>query len=869
MATPTATHLKDYTAPDYHIEHTDLTITLLKPAANVKTHMSFTRTHGVGAHAPLTLNGEHITLLNVAVDGKSLSEQDYTLTDKTLSITCPLPEAFTLSIENKVIDPIKNTSLSGVYESNGVVCTQCEAQGFRKITYYLDRPDVMSLFTTTLLADKTDYPVLLSNGNKIKSGDLTDNQHFATWEDPIKKPCYLFAMVAGDLKVRADTFVTCSGKTVDCEIWVREHELPFCGHAMLALKQAMKWDEDTFGREYDLDIYMIVAVSDFNAGAMENKGLNIFNSRFIMADPSTATDHDYELIQAVVAHEYFHNWTGNRITCRDWFQLSLKEGLTVFRDEEFTSDHNSRAIKRIQDAQFMRTGQFAEDASPMSHPVRPESYIEMNNFYTATVYQKGAEVIRMMHTLLGKDGFRAGMDLYFERHDGQAVTCDDFAAAMADAAGRDLTQFKRWYSQAGTPTLRVTDEYEPGTKRYTLQVSQHAPKNHADNQPYHLPVNMGLLGPDGEALEATYHGHNGSHFILDLTEAKQSFVFENVSAHPIPSLLRDFSAPVKLEYNFTQAQLITLLGHDEDTYCRWQAAQALGMRLIRAHMANPEAFNVPLAYLDAMSNTLNDTRLDKALIANLLGVPSVNEVIESMDVADVDGAQAARKAVLAALSRHLLDGLISTYKALELKTYHWNPEDNAKRSLKNACLGLLMYTDSPEVTALAQTQFTSANNMTDQFAALAALASGHDRDAAAAALEAFYTQWQDNELVVNKWLGLQAAQTRGDTLATVKALTEHKAFDYTNPNNVYSLIRTFGSNLVHLHRADGASYTFMRDQIAKLNDINPQVGSAMARTLMRWRQFDPARQAKIKACLESLLELKLSQNVYEIVSKSL
>lgn len=874
MLETTVKYRKDYQAPDYAITATRLTVEITDAKTVVISDLDMQRLTCANDTAPLVLDGEQQTLLSIKLNDNLLPPHEYQLTEHHLTLN-NLPNSFTLSISSE-IHPETNTSLEGLFKSQDMYCTQCEAHGFRRITYYLDRPDVLSTFTCKIIADRSLYPVLLSNGNKIGAGQLDQNRHYAVWHDPFRKPCYLFALVAGDLAVLKDEYVTASGRPVALEIYTAHQDIAKCQYAMKALKQAMRWDEERFGREYDLDIYMIVAASDFNMGAMENKGLNIFNTKYVLADSATSTDLDFQNVQAVIGHEYFHNWTGNRVTCRDWFQLSLKEGLTVFRDQEFTSDHHSRAVKRIEDVKIIRGQQFAEDASPMSHPIRPESYIEMNNFYTVTVYNKGAEVIRMQYTLLGAEGFCRGMDLYFQRHDGQAVTCDDFVTAMADANHVDLTQFRLWYAQAGTPELIVKDHYDPITKTYTLTIQQRCAPSAGQliKLPFHIPIKVGLISLTGAALNVKYQDKLTETHLLELREPEQQFVFEEVTQAPIPSLLRDFSAPVKLDYAYSEAQLQILSACDSNPFNRWDAGQTLAARLILQLTDAIQAgrpLRLPAAFIDVIKATLLAADLDKALIAKAITLPNERILGEIVSTIDPLSLHQAREFVLNELAINLKDLFSEIYQQNhETAPYAIDRTASAKRRLKNACLSYLMQGSESSAITLCQTQFAHANNMTDQLAALQLLANCRDSKACDTALASFYQQWQNEALVLDKWLMVQSTSKRSDTLARVETLLTHPAFDYKNPNKVYALLMSFSQNIPHFHAVDGSGYQLMETAIAKLDALNPQVAARLVRSLMNWRRYHQPQQQAMKRSLAALAQRpKLSKDVYEIVSKSL
>ncbi len=870
---PKAILLKDYAAPPYLIDTADLHFDLFDDHARVTSRLALTR-NGAAA-GPLVLHGEQLELLSIKLDDQTLPAGQYRITDETLAIA-DVPASFTLEIVTR-IRPQDNKALEGLYKSGDHFCTQCEAEGFRKITYFLDRPDVMAKYTTTVVADRK-YTQLLSNGNLVDQGELEGGRHWAKWVDPFRKPSYLFALVAGDLAAVEDTFVTCSGRSVALRIYVEHHNLDKTAHAMQSLKHAMRWDEETFGLEYDLDIYMIVAVDDFNMGAMENKGLNLFNSKYVLARPETATDADFDGIESVIGHEYFHNWTGNRVTCRDWFQLSLKEGLTVFRDQEFSADMSSRAVKRINDVRSLRTVQFPEDGGPMAHAVRPDSYIEIGNFYTSTIYNKGAEVIRMMHTLLGTDGFRKGMDLYFERHDGQAVTTDDFVGAMEDANRRDLTQFRRWYTQAGTPEISATGHYDPAARIYTLTLRQTCPPTPGQQhkEPFHLPVAMGLLDAQGTDLPLQLDGESaaaGTTRVLELREAEQDFRFINVAQPPLPSLLRGFSAPVKLHSDTTREQLAFQLAHDSDAFNRWEAGQRLAgeiiLELVATYRSGKE-MRLDDSFVQALTKAL-ESDLDPALVAQLLSLPSELYLAEAMSVVDVDGIHLAREFVRRTLAERLRDAFETVYHANSTSgAYRFDSVHVARRSLKNLALGYLMTLNDAVSRKLCLAQFESADNMTDSIAALTALANT-DCAERAPALAAFYAKWQHDPLVLDKWFGLQATSRLPETLAEVRALTAHPAFEITNPNKVYSLIGAFArGNPVRFHDASGEGYQFLADKVLQIDAFNPSVAARMLSALSRWRKYDAKRQALMQAQLQRILaQPGLSRDAYEIASKSL
>ncbi len=861
--TPQTVYLKDYTPPAFLVDTVDLDFVIETGATTVTATLALRR-NPAGAGRSLVLDGDELETLSVAVDGEKVP---FLATDNTLTIA-DVPDAFTLQTVVR-IRPETNTRLSGLYRSRDGYFTQCEAQGFRRITWFLDRPDVMSTYTVTLHADKATLPVLLANGNPVAAGDEPHGRHWAKWNDPFRKPAYLFAVVAGKLDVLRDSFRTASGRDVQLAIYVEPGKLDQCPHAMAALQKSMKWDEERFGLECDLDHYMIVAVGDFNMGAMENKGLNIFNTKYVLARSDVATDVDFENIDRVVAHEYFHNWTGNRVTCRDWFQLSLKEGLTVFRDQEFGADLHNRSIARIREVRGLRAGQFPEDAGPMSHPVRPSSFVEINNFYTATVYEKGAEVIRMIQTLIGREGFRAGMDEYFRRHDGQAVTCEDFVAAMAAASGFDFTQFMRWYNQPGTPHVAVDGHFDAETRTYTLTCTQANPRA-SDQAPYLIPVRVALFSEEGELVA-------NSERLLQLTANTQSFVFNDIAAEPTPSLLRDFSAPVYLDFAYTPEQLTLLLAHESDPFNAWEAGQRLASTLIldaTAAIAGGRQAAWPASFVDAARRLLQ-THAERgaAFVAEALTLPGETTLAEALDEVDPDALHAARNALRRHLAEQMESEFAGLYAALAPNApYAPSSEQAGRRALRNVCLGYLLELDTPATRQLALQQFRNADNMTDQFAALAALANVNAADCPEreTALADFYARWQHEALVVDKWLAAQSTSRRPDTLATVKALTTHPAFDIGNPNKVYALIRAFGANLPRFNVADGSGYAFIADRILDLHDRNPQVASRLARCFDRWKKFDTGRQAHARAALERIRGHEgLSRDVLEVVTRAL
>ena len=883
--------LKDYTPPAFLISTIALDVDIREDHALVRATLALARNpKAADAGAPLLLDGEEIELVSVALDGRTLAPGEYVLGEESLGIA-GVPERFTLETVSR-IRPQQNTRLEGLYASSNGFFTQCEAQGFRRITWFIDRPDVMARYTNTIHAERERYPVLLSNGNLVASGAEAGGRHFAKWVDPFPKPSYLFAMVAAKLEKLEDRFVTRSGRTARLAVYVEPGKLDQCGFAMRCLKSAMKWDEDVFGLELDLDGYMIVAVGDFNSGAMENKGLNIFNTKYVLARPDTATDIDYQNIDRVVAHEYFHNWTGDRVTCRDWFQLSLKEGLTVFRDQEYGADMYSRVVQRIQEVRGLRAAQFPEDAGPMAHPVRPAAYMEIRNFYTMTVYEKGAELVRMQHTLLGAKAFRAGMDLYFRRHDGQAVTTDDFVQAMQDASGIDLAQFRRWYEQAGTPLVEAEGGYDAAAKRYTLVLKQSCPPTPGQERklPFHIPFALGLVGPDGKDLPLTLQGETAGGRsaggkqaeeitrVLSLTQPQQSFVFVDVPAPPVPSLLRSFSAPVTVKYDYSEAELTHLMAHDANAFNRWEAGQRLALALIlrgvEAHAAprsdSAGASATPQAFVRAFARVLAYAPRDPAFGAEALALPSEIYIAEQLAEVDPDAIHAVRNGLRRDLARSLKAELLATYQAQTLSgPYSPDAQAAGRRALRNLCLGYLLELDEAEIRALALQQFERADNMTDAMAALAALANC-DCAERAPALDAFYAKWKHEPLVVDKWLAVQAGSRLPGTLAEVKKLLAHPAFDIRNPNKVYALIRSFCGNHVRFHAADGGGYAFLAEQVIAIDAFNPQVAARMARAFDRWRKFDAGRRLHASAALERIRDAQgLSKDVAEIVNKAL
>jgi aminopeptidase N len=870
-ATPQPTRLADYAPPAFTTERARLTFEIAPGATLVRARLDVRR-QGDG---PLVLDGEDLETLSVAVDGRPIPLGELAIDDGRMTLDGLGDRA---TVETVVrIDPAANTRLMGLYVSGGIYCTQCEAEGFRRITWFQDRPDVMARFTVRIEADKAALPVLLSNGNPVGAGDLPGGRHYALWEDPFPKPAYLFALVAGDLAMLEDHFVTASGRRVTLRIYSDAASIDQCHHAMASLKHAMRWDEERYGLEYDLDLFMIVAVADFNFGAMENKGLNIFNTSATLARPDTATDADFLGVERIIAHEYFHNWTGNRVTCRDWFQLTLKEGLTVFRDQQFSADRHSAPVKRIGDVALLRESQFAEDAGPLAHPIRPESYVEINNFYTRTVYEKGAEVIRMIHTLIGPDAFRRGIDLYFQRHDGQAVTCEDFVAAMADASGRDLGQFMRWYSQAGTPELTIARHWDAERGALTLEVAQRTPPTpgQPEKLPLHMPLRIGLVGRSGRALPVQLEGENapaGTDRVLELTEPFQRFTFIGLDEEPVPSLLRDFSAPVRLDAGYSDEDLGLLLAHDENLFNRWEAGQTLMLRvLLRLIAARREGrpLALPDTLRDAMAGLLDAEVADRAFTARALALPGTGFLAQQMAVIDVEGIAAAQRFLREALGRALAPRWRRTYEANRPDgPYTIEPAAIGRRSLRNLALAWLVWGGEGRELALAQ--YHAADNMTDRLAALRVVCDVRLPDSAAL-LEDFYARWAHEPLVVNKWLALQAAIESEDAPERIAALQAHPAFVWRNPNRVRAVLGTFATaNLTGFHRADGAGYRLVSDAVLQLDRLNPSVAARLLTSFGRWSRFDESRQALMRAELERVLGTTgLSKDSYEIASRSL
>ena len=878
-APPAPVRRLDYRPPAFLIDTVDLRFDLDPERTRVTASFAFRRNPAAGgeANGPLVLDGEQQHDVAVSLDGHVLPATRYRLTEHALVIGDP-PERGELTVSS-TLHPAANVALEGLYVSSGVFCTQCEAEGFRRITYFPDRPDVLAVYTVTLVADRERYPVLLSNGNRVGSGDAGNGRHFVRWHDPFPKPSYLFALVAGNLAALTDSFTTASGRRIALEIWSTPANLDRCDHAMRSLKRAMRWDEERFGREYDLDTFMIFCADDFNMGAMENKGLNIFNSRLVLARPDTATDDDYLAIEGVVAHEYFHNWSGNRVTCRDWFQLSLKEGLTVFRDQEFSSDMNSRAVERIAAVTFLRSAQFAEDAGPMAHPVRPDEYIEINNFYTTTVYEKGAEVIRMQHALLGPARFRDGTDLYFARHDGEAVTCDDFVQALQDASGVDLGQFRRWYSQAGTPVVRARGTFDASQRTYTLDLEQETPPTPGQprKEPFHIPLATGLLDAGGADLPLTLAGETvpgATTRVLSLTEPRASFVFTGIDARPVPSLNRGFSAPVRMETDCTDADLAFLAANDSDPVNRWEAAQRIYCTAVFTAM-RAAAAGAPLPEDPAIgaliAGIVADERADPALRALAINPPDFAYLAGLAATIDIDAMVAAREHVVRLVARSARDTLLRCYQSLRVREpYAPTPAQVGARLLSNRCLRYLCAQDDPAAFALATAQFDAADNMTDAIAALVAV-NHSDAPAREALFARFEARWRDEPLVLDKWFALQATAMRADTLQRVRSLLGHPRFNARNPNRIRSLVASFAlANWPAFHAGDGEGYAFVADQAIALDRTNPQVAAVLAGAFNQWRRHAEPRRGLQRRALERIGDTPgLSPDVAEIVARNL
>ncbi len=866
---PRAIKLSEYQPPQYAISALALDFTLDPEKTIVRATSTVART-GSG---PLVLNGEHLNLVSIAIDGRALATTEYSLSDERLSIATP-PDAFELEIVTE-ISPANNTALTGLYTASGIFCTQCEAEGFRRITYFMDRPDVLAVYTTRIEADKAKYPVLLSNGNLVESGELSGGRHFAVWNDPFKKPCYLFALVAGDLGVLKDNYVRGSGKPVDLRIYVEHGNESKVGYAMDSLKRAMRWDEEKYGCEYDLDIFMIVAVSAFNFGAMENKGLNIFNDKLLLATPETATDDDYARIESVVAHEYFHNWTGDRITCRDWFQLSLKEGLTVFRDQSFSGDMRSEGVKRIEDVKILRMRQFVEDSGPLAHPVQPQSYISIDNFYTATVYEKGSEIIRMLKTLVGPEGYRKATDLYFQRHDGQAATVEDWVKCFEDANGRDLLQFRLWYRQSGTPTIATKGAYDADKKTYALTLSQSlgATPGQPDKKPMHVPVKLGFIGRNGNAMPLTLAGESATgpdERVLELTRDTQTFSFIDVAQEPLVSVGRGFSAPANFVSNLKPDELAFQMKSDQDAFNRWEASQKLASRILTAAATNGGALANEKPYVDAIGAVLTDAADDPAYAAFMMLPPLDSELALQMTPPDPDGIFASRVALIRAIATAHGSRIKALYDAMGTPgPFDPGAKPAGRRALRNACLRYLTAGDDEAAATLADAHYRSATNMTDAIAGLAALTrmASAKKDAAFAH---FHDRFKSDPLVLDKWMSLQAGSCLPGTVDSVKGLMKNPAFSLKNPNRVRSLVGAFAGNHLRFHALDGSGYGLVGDTIRTLDGINPQVAARMSGAFESWRRYDGKRQALMKGELEKIAaQPGLSSNLFEVASKML
>ncbi len=875
--TPSTIFLKDYQPPTYLIDHVELHFDLHETQTIVTSVLSvkLNENNKEKEHA-FVLDGQNLKLISVKINNNLLTESEYSCDSEQLVIHT-VPESFEMKVVTQ-INPEGNKALEGLYLSSNMFCTQCEAQGFRRITYFPDRPDVMSTYEVTIIGDKNKYPILLSNGNLIKTGEENNGKHWAVWQDPSLKPSYLFALVAGDLFCKEDTFTTMSGREITLQVFVEYENSHKCEHALLSLKQAMKWDEETYGREYDLDIYMIVAVNDFNMGAMENKGLNVFNASCVLASPDTATDADYYNIQSIIAHEYFHNWSGNRVTCRDWFQLSLKEGFTVFRDQEFSADLNSRAVKRIDDVNVLRTHQFAQDAGPMAHPIRPDHYIEISNFYTVTVYNKGAEVVRMIRNLVGIEGFRKGTDLYFERHDGQAVTTEDFVAAMESANNIDLSLFENWYSQAGTPVLDISTKYNEDDKIFSLTITQSCPDtvDGTNKKPFHIPLQVGLLNSKGKDMPL-FIGDDDSISTLKILELKrkiESFTFLNVEELPVLSINRGFTSPIKINTQQSNEDLSFIFAHDTDEFNRWEAGQTLAINTLLGlvdDIKNNKALSLNESVILPFKNTLINTSLDKSLIAQAITLPSESYLADQCKIVDVDAIHQAREFMRLEIAKALRNEFKMVYEEGQRDViYIFNAEEMARRDLNHVCLSYLMCLGEQETIDACISQVDNANNMTEVLSALTVLAN-HENTSRQDTLDKFYTKWKHDAQVVEKWFAIQASSDITNILSNVKALMQHEAFSLTNPNKVRSLIGRFcAGNIVHFHNIDGSGYKFLADQVLALDAMNPQIAARLIQSMSRWRRYDKKRQEMMKNQLEHILDNKqLSKDVFEIVSRSL
>jgi len=874
---PQTIRLSDYAPPAFKIEHADLTFHLDRTRTRVISRLKFERTLA-GGQEPLILDGEGLTSISISIDGVTLAEDAYQIVDNTLTIQ-HVGDRFLLETEVE-IDPAANTALSGLYASSGNLCTQCEAEGFRRITWFLDRPDVLSRYRTTLIANRNDYPVLLANGNPIEQGDNNDGNHYVVWDDPWPKPSYLFALVGGKLEFVEKALETASGKAVRLRVYAEPHNVDKCDYALVSLENALRWDEQVYGREYDLDIYNVVAVDDFNMGAMENKGLNVFNSKYVLASPATATDADYQNIEGVIGHEYFHNWSGNRVTCRDWFQLSLKEGFTVFRDQQFSAATASEGVKRIQDVNILRTHQFREDAGPMAHPVQPSQYVEINNFYTVTIYNKGAEIVRMLYQLAGAKGFRRGTDLYFERHDGEAVTIDDFIAAIGEGSGLDLVQFKRWYHQAGTPHVHMTRSNNGNANELTLKFTQSCPDtpDQSNKQPFHIPLAFAMIGADGTRQPLRFGANDdvtvsedGRSSVLHLKHPNQQFSLHDLNEAAVPSVLRAFSTPVKLETDLDDSELTLLMAYDDDPFNRWESGQRLASSAILAKAERNDDAQWQ-TFSEAFAVTLQSPISDLAFKAEALSLPSQTLLAESMQVIKPDSLHSAHRSFrlyLATEHRQLLEELYQAHSSSD----HYQPDSQSagRRALRNVCLDYLSMIGDEPATALAEQQFQHADNMTDQFAAFRCLAHHQSKEVRQTAVNTFYAQWQSEPLVIDKWFSAQANRAHADAVEEVRQLAGHADFDEKNPNRARSLYAVFAAaNMIGFHRADGQGYALVGDFVRRLDEFNPQVAARMISSFLQWRRFNPERQQAMRQQLEKTLESpNISKDVFEIVSRSL
>ena len=875
-AQPRVTRLSEYRPPDFLVDTVDLRFELGDEFTLVHSRLALRRNTAAGAgNAPLLLNGQGLSLLSISIDGQALEASNFRYEEDLLEVPS-VPERCLLETCVR-IEPQKNTALEGLYRSRGMFCTQCEPEGFRRITFFPDRPDVLARFSTEIVAPREGFPVLLSNGNEAARGELPDGRHWVRWEDPFPKPSYLFALVAGDLVSLDDSFTTCSGRTVVLRIFVEPKDLDKCAFGMDALKQSMRWDEEVYGREYDLDIFMIVAVDDFNMGAMENKGLNVFNTSCVLAHPDITTDAGFLRIAGIVAHEYFHNWSGNRVTCRDWFQLSLKEGFTVFRDAQFSADTGASVVRRIENVALLRTAQFAEDGGPMAHPVRPDSYLEINNFYTLTVYEKGAELVRMIRELVGAEAFRRGSDLYFSRHDGQAVTTEDFVRAMEDASGRDLGQFRLWYTQAGTPQLLFRDEYDAADATYRLHVAQSCPPTPGQPQkdPMHVPVRLGLIGSSGELAFTDAGSAKATEHVLELRDAETTFVFTGIPERPVPSLLRGFSAPVKARFDYSSADLERLMRLDTDGFARWDAGQTLALRVLQSRMAGQGGADPDSGLQSAFRALLLDTSADPATVAQMLALPAETYLGELAEIIDPLAIHAARQSERRALAHSLKAEFLDCYSRLAPEAdYRVDPVQVGRRSLRNACAHYLSLLGDAQCRALLREQYHAARNMTDRLAALTALVQGDpdpQASGATALLQDFEARWRHEALALNLWFSVQAQRPHAGALEDVRALLGHRDFELRNPNRVRALIGAFCSgNAPGFHRVDGAGYRFLGEQVKVLDPMNPQVAARLLAPLTRWRRHSPLHADGMRAVLESLRALPaLSPDCFEVVNKSL